>query len=553
MMAAALAASAIIWSLLPPAPIPLPAATRDPRVIAGVLHVHSSRSDGTASPAQIAAAAAAAGLEFVILADHGDGTREPEAPAYLSRVLVIDGVEISTNQGHYVGIGMRRAPYPIAGDADAVVEDVARLGGLGIAAHPVSPKAGLAWTDWNARFDGVEWLNGDAEWRDEGWGALARSGATYFLRPAASVARVLDRPTDLLARLDRIARERDVLIVAGTDAHGGAGAEGQRRIPIPSYRSMFQSFAVRVSLRGALRGDARHDMDLLLDGLRHRRVYTAIDAVAGPARVTFTAQSGRTRAEMGGRLAAAGQVTLRVRSNGPPGTTIELLRDGKSMATAPIPDLERAVDHSLAAYRVEVHVPGSPGEPPVPWVLTNAIVVGRGEDPAPSPSADIRPRIVLLEPGDRSRWSAEHDPTSHADVSAAPTGGGGALSLTFTLGLDAGASPYAAIVRDVPSGLAACGTLVLTVSANREMRASVQVREPGGDTPALGQRWRRSIYVPTTPRTVTLPLSELRAVPGASRKTPMPGAVRSVLLVVDTVNARAGEAGVLRVHRAGCS
>lgn len=552
-MAAALAASAIIWSLLPPAPIPLPAATRDPRVVAGVLHVHSSRSDGTASPAQIAAAAAAAGLEFVILADHGDGTREPEAPAYLSRVLVIDGVEISTNQGHYVGIGMRRAPYPIAGDADAVVEDVARLGGLGIAAHPVSPKAGLAWTDWDAGFDGVEWLNGDAEWRDEGWGALVRSGATYLLRPAASVARVLDRPTDLLARLDRIARERDVLIVAGTDAHGGAGGEGQRRLPIPSYRSMFQSFAVRVALSGALRGDARRDMDLLLDGLRHRRVYTAIDAVAGPARVTFTAQSGRTRAEMGGRLAAAGQVTLRVRSNGPPGATIELLRDGKSMATAPIPDLERTVDRSLAAYRVEVHVPGAPGDPPVPWVLTNAIVVGRGEDPAPSTSADIRPRIVLLEPGDRSRWSAEHDPTSHADVSAAAAGGGGALSLTFTLGLDGGASPYAAIVRDVPSGLAACGTLVLTVSANREMRASVQVREPGGDTPALGQRWRRSIYVPTTPRTVTLPLGELRAVPGASRKTPMPGAVRSMLLVVDTVNARAGEAGVLRVHRAGCS
>jgi hypothetical protein len=549
-MAAALAAAAGVWALLPPAPILLSATTRDPRVVAGVLHVHSRRSDGTAEPAEIAKVAAGAGLQFVVLADHGDATREPVPPAYSSGVLVIDGVELSTNHGHYVGIGMRRASYPLGGDADAVVEDVARLGGVGIVAHPASPKPELAWTDWDAPFDGVEWLNGDAEWRDERWTALARSGVTFFLRPAASVARVLDRPSELLARLDGIARRRDLLIVGGSDAHGGVGAEGKRRLPIPSYRSMFMAFAMRVTLRGALRGDPRRDTELLLDGLRSRRAFTAVDAIAGPARLTFTAQSGRGRAEIGGRLAAGSPVTFRVRSNGPPGATIALLRDGEPVATAPVPDLEHNADGTPAAYRVEVTVPGAPGDPPVPWILSNSIAVGGVASGQTAPASDVRPRVVLLEPGDRSRWAVEQDPTSHAHLSTERPDG--PLLMSYTLGLNAAASPYAAIVRDVPAGLAACQTLVLTLSASREIRVSAQVREPGGEAPALGRRWRRSVFVPPQPRTVVLPLDALRAVPGAGRAAPLAGAVRSLLLVVDTVNARAGETGVLRVHAAGC-
>ena len=89
-----------------------------------------------------------AGLQFVILTDHGDGT-EPAPPAYVDGVLCIDGVEISTNGGHYVALGMSPAPYPLGGEPVAVVEDVARLGGFGIAAHPDSPKPSLAWTDWD--------------------------------------------------------------------------------------------------------------------------------------------------------------------------------------------------------------------------------------------------------------------------------------------------------------------------------------------------------------------------------------------------------------------
>src|SRR2546426_4280648 len=39
---------------------------------------------------------------------------------------------------------------PICGEARDVVEDVRRLGGFGIAAHPDSPKTELRWREWTA-------------------------------------------------------------------------------------------------------------------------------------------------------------------------------------------------------------------------------------------------------------------------------------------------------------------------------------------------------------------------------------------------------------------
>src|SRR5438874_13804427 len=111
--------------------------------VPGVIHVHTSRSDGLGSPDEVAAAAARAGLKFVVFTDHGDATRTPDPPMYRSGVLCLDGVEVSTKGGHYVALDMPASPYPLHGEARDVVEDVRRLGGFGIAAHPDSPKPQL--------------------------------------------------------------------------------------------------------------------------------------------------------------------------------------------------------------------------------------------------------------------------------------------------------------------------------------------------------------------------------------------------------------------------
>ena len=65
--------------------------------------------------------------------------RQP--PRVVDGVLLIDAVEISTDDGHYVALDLPQAPYPLAGEGRAVAEDVRRLGGIGLLAHPDSPRA----------------------------------------------------------------------------------------------------------------------------------------------------------------------------------------------------------------------------------------------------------------------------------------------------------------------------------------------------------------------------------------------------------------------------
>src|SRR4029079_18143134 len=156
--------------------------------VRGVIHVHTNRSDGTASVDEVLRAAARAGLQFVIVTDHGDATRAPDLPDYRNGVLYIDAVEISTDDGHLVALGLPKAPYPLAGEARDVVEDIHRIGGIAVAAHPGPREPELSWTDWDTPRDGLECLNADSEWRDERALTFARALITYPFRPPQALA-----------------------------------------------------------------------------------------------------------------------------------------------------------------------------------------------------------------------------------------------------------------------------------------------------------------------------------------------------------------------------
>src|SRR5436309_430056 len=238
--AAVLAAVAVLTLLtLPPARLVLEPGSDDGSV-PGILHVHTVRSDGRSTPSVVAEAAARAGLKFVVFTDHGDATRTPDPPVYRSGVLCIDAVEISTNGGHYVALDMPSAPYPLHGEARDVVEDVRRLGGFGIAAHPDSPKPQLRWQEWTAPFDGIELLNPDTSWRlwtqqataairspksstpGSTWHARRRLAAAlldYPFRPAETIAGLIQASDALAYRWAALATRRRVVTLAGIDAH----------------------------------------------------------------------------------------------------------------------------------------------------------------------------------------------------------------------------------------------------------------------------------------------------------------------------------------------
>lgn len=507
-MTAAVLVAVIFFLLatLPPQPMALSLERVEPdllrRTVRGAYHIHTTRSDGAEDKAFVAGAAARAGLNFAIFTEHDDGTRPPDPPAYINGVLCIDGVEISTNGGHYVALGMPAAPYPLGGEAAAVVEDVRRLGGFGIAAHPDSPKQELAWTDWDAPIDGIEWLSADSEWRSEGRLALTRTFVDYLLRPAPALASVLDRPERTLDRWDAASRTRRLVALAAVDAHGGAWAAARenaepRVVVGPSYEASFKSLTNRVVLERPLTGDAAGDARAVLDAIQRGSVYSVVDAVSPDVVLDPAADDVELRSEL------------------PPGANVVTVREG-------------------GAHRREIRDPRSPGEPPVPWVLTNW-VYPVGAPAAPEPIAPVV--TVSGVPILSSAWNVEKDVASSGDV----TGGSDLMTLKYELAPGERRSQFVGAATDLaePRPFSA---IIFRARASRPMRVSVQLRFRPND-----RRWVKSVYLDPEEREIVVQAGEMAPAEKSSGPMPATGNARSLLFVVDLVNAKPGDRGELTI------
>jgi hypothetical protein len=545
-LTAAVLAAVFLWLLATLPPRPAPAAGDVPerarghvaRTVNGAFHVHSTNSDGTGDRSAIAAAAARAGLRFVVMTDHGDGTRRPDPPAYIGDVLCIDAVEISTNGGHLIALDMPAAPYPLGGEPSAVVEDVRRLGGFPVVSHPHSPKASLAWRAWNLPIGGLEWLNLDSEWRDEPALRLARAAAVFLLRPAPALASLLDRPAPTLARWDALsAAGQRIVGLAGHDAHGGLARgpdeAGQRAVPgLSSYEASFKTFSLRAVLDEAWTGDATQDARRLLAALRDGRVFTVVDAVAGPAWADYRASVGKGEHGMGAAAAMEEGAELMFSSPLPPQAVAVLLRDGGEVARSGSGELRFRATQS-GAYRVEVRTPAAS----VPWIVTNPIYLGlENESLQPlGPGASLRAGTAMLALADGG--VVEKDPRSDADL----VSDGSRRRLTYRLAGEARASQYVAIavaLRQAP----AFDHVVFTGRSEAPMRVSVQLRF---ENPA-GARWVHSVYLSPEAREIVVPVEQLRPADAPQRRPPAESA-SSVLFVVDLTNASPGSRGWFEV------
>ena len=534
------------FALLPP-PAVVVAPGDGARAVRGALHVHTSRSDGTGTADAVAAAAARAGLAFVVFTDHGDASEEPTPPIYRHGVLCIDAVEISTDQGHVLALGLPKVPYQIGGPGADVLQDIARFGGMSILAHPTSARPSLRWTGGDAGFDGIEWLNGDSEWRDEPALALARAAWTYWLRPAESLASLLDRPVEALALWDRVAGSRAVVGVAAADAHARLGLrtvgepyDGQAVARVPSYESSFRTFSIVLpGLR--LSGVASADAAATLAAIRTGRVVSVLDGLAGPAWLDFSASNAAGQVEQGAVLAGPGSLTLRARAPNVAGAGLHLLRDGREIAAADTTGtLVLEQPGEPATFRVEVSLPSAPGQPPIPWLVSNPIYVGR--QPAMSWSEPVPPawptnRSPLYTDGPVDRWTIEHSVRADGRVSMVKAITGTQLNVRFALGGSRADSPFVAVTRPIELP-ATADSLLFEGRASRPMRISAQLRsrENGG-----GRRWTRSVFLDETMRRVAVPFRDFR--PAGHETALALDAIGSLLFVIDGLNTALGQSG----------
>jgi hypothetical protein len=527
--------------------------------VPGVVHVHTTLSDGGGTPEEVIRAARAAGLRFVVLTDHNNLDAKP-FEGYREGVLVLVGAELSTTAGHILGLGIEDPGYRFSGDALDGLQDIRDLGGFAFAAHPMSPREDLRFTGFDLPGSwGLELVNGDSEWRRAG-PRLLLTAALYGINHRYALLRSLSPPEATLSRWDALLAERDVVGIAGADAHSRIPLTKARALRVPSYESLFSLQRNYVLLEAPLTGELGADRAAILDALRRGRVYVGLDALAPADSFAFTAEAAGRRITMGETVAPLPGLRLRAGGRLPPGARLSLLRDGRPLAEA-VGALDREAP-GPGAYRVEAYVPGSQ----LPWVLSNPVYVfaepvrrERERRAAwPAPLAPPEAAVLLDDFEGKTSFVSGADTLSTArrdvlDPHAGPDGRG-AGRLQFHVGQPTPEHPhvFAALVDWTHRDLRGRSGLVFSVRGDGVYRVWVQVRDENPASADEGTEWWfASVRTSTQWRRVALPFARLRSInPRTDGRLDL-DRVRAIVFVLDRGSVKPGARGNLWLDDVG--
>lgn len=313
-------------------------------------HLHSVYSDGKRTPAEVAAAARAAGLDWITTTEHNTTSSHGAWEGLWSDdFLILTGEEVTTRNGHVLALGTDPGTfvdwrYRARDNAfGRYARAIRHAGGIVVPAHPHGTCVGCNWKFGFNDADAVEVWNGPftpddevsiAEW-DNTLVAAARGGGRWL--PA----------------------------MGNSDAH-----REPQRVGLPQTVVLAEELS----------------RDALLAGIRSGRSWIAESSAV---RLAFTATGGRgARAGIGERLRVDGDagVTVRLEVSGVPrDCTATFVTDQGRLLSAPVPAdgrVEWRTTPSYAAYvRAEVRHPAADGgasEVPGPMAaMTNPIFLGR--------------------------------------------------------------------------------------------------------------------------------------------------------------------------------
>lgn len=514
----------------------------DPAHVRGAVHVHTRAShDGHGDLDTVARAAARARLAFVVVTDH-NSEASLGIDGYRHGVLLLGGLEKSTDAGHALALGLTSLPFRLDGDPAALVRDVADLGGFVIVAHPASEQHESAWSGDLTGVAGVEILNlaQPGAW-PHGSGLIAPM-LRYLVDPQGALLSAFRASRAALGIWDEALRERPLAGLLGSDAHGG----------LPSHEAIFRFASQHLLLAQPLSGDSARDRALVLDALRAGRGWLALDSAADASRFVFEARIDGQRAGPGQSLALEGPVELRAEVAAPEGTELVLLRDGAPIERGPRILLGTSLGGS---YRIEVYL--DPARAPgalKPWILSGPIHLypasvlaarqerGRRLPPQDSPLLD--PTELLADFSEREldpRWRVDRSP----DAAATAALDNGTLRFDFRLGAEQ--TTHASVCVWEPRDLSARSGLVFGVRADRRYRFDVQVRVDDPAAPEQVRIWRRSVRAEPEPRTVAIRFADLKTYDRAGGRPDLTR-VRGIFFHVDEAHLAPGSAGTLWIE-----
>ncbi|MFI7276029.1 CehA/McbA family metallohydrolase [Streptomyces sp. NPDC049879] len=269
----------------PPAYPPERAAGRGRAWYRGDCHLHTVYSDGRRTPAEVAAAARAAGLDFLTTTEHNSPSGHGAWDGlWGDDLLILCGIEVTTRNGHCLALGVEPGTFldfrHRARDTSwaATARDIRAAGGIVVPAHPHAACVGCSWRFGYADADAVEVWNGPwtpddeaalATWsgllhaRDDGRWLPAMGNSDSHREPqviglpqTVVLADELSRPAilaGLAAGRSYLAESAAVtLALSATDAAGATAGIGERLATAPDA-----PVTVRLDVTGVPGGTAR--------------------------------------------------------------------------------------------------------------------------------------------------------------------------------------------------------------------------------------------------------------------------------------------------------
>ena len=252
------------------------------------------------------------------------------------------------------------------------LDRVQAAGGISFIAHPDHEGAPLfhvkhyPWTDWSVTgYTGMGIWDFMTDWQNGLTGYLP--AALSYLFPTIFLTG--PSPTTL-ARWDRLTQERRLVGIGELDNHDSLVRIGRMNLAVFPFERVFRILRTHILTHGALSGNSRADIPVLLDALRNGRAYVALDHLCSSSGFSVLLTEEGRCATMGDRFILRRSADLRV--SVPHEASIRIVRNGAVFHQARGRDISVPVCEP-GVYRIEadLRVRGRRR----PWIFSNPLYI----------------------------------------------------------------------------------------------------------------------------------------------------------------------------------
>lgn len=352
---------------------------------AGALHVHTVKSNGAGTLAEVVSAAERAGLQFLIITDHETrGYADEGAEGWQQSILVLVGEELSLGFSRFIILGHASR---LEGDTvEATLRDAQRHNAITVAlppedctsqlptvqprteevsiAPPEKPKPPIRMIDEPPPplelVDGWEFWCGLEDW------ARGRADRKPMTDPFLRTEHVgLQGPRRGAMRMwDELTLKGRILGFSGLNAHGRSWTSTRPGAALP-YEILFRSLTTHVLAPELPRDSPQRAREILLKALRQGHFHTAHSCIASPRGFRFIAAAEELAPLLEGDEAHYDpRLQLHVRLPRP--ALIKLIYNGSQLLSAEGEVLDCPVV-GPGVYRVEAWLERNP------WIFSNPI------------------------------------------------------------------------------------------------------------------------------------------------------------------------------------